>query len=83
MLLNNTHNATARHFAFLLDKSDVVPNTELVLQVMPTSAANESSAGHDADPVAQVISLVHEVSGQQDDSVGLVAFEQLPNVSSG
>ena len=61
MSLYSTDDRSALGFAFLFHKCNIVSNTELVFKVMTTSAADQSSASHDTDSIAEVVSFVHEM----------------------
>lgn len=66
----------------LLDESQIVADSEPVFEVNARAAAYHFALAHDSDSVAEVVCLVHEVSGEDDDSVVFVCFEKFPNIPS-
>ena len=56
----------------LFDKSDLVANTESVLEEQGAAKALECALAHDADTVTEHVSLVHVMCRQNDNSVLLV-----------
>lgn len=68
--------------ALLPDQREVVAHSELVLEVHGGTQALQLALAHDADPVAQVVRLVHEVRRQQDYAVVLVVLQHFPHLAS-
>lgn len=52
----------ARNLTSLLYESNVVTNSELVLQVVATTAADQLATCHNPDPISEIVGLVHEMS---------------------
>ncbi len=80
MLSDGGNDGSGVGFGSLLREGDRVTDSELVFEEGTRAAAEQSALTHDADPVAEVVRLVHEVGGQNDDAVVLVGFEQVPDV---
>ena len=66
----------------LLNERDLVAKAEAILQEEGAANALESTLAHDTDSVAEDISLVHVMCGEDDDSIFFVALKHVPEVAS-
>ena len=65
----------------LLDESDAIADAEAILEEERATNALQLALHHDADAVAQHVSLVHVVCRQDDDAVFLVGLKHIPKVA--
>lgn len=43
----------------------------------------QSATRHYSDPICKVVSFIHEMCSQQNDTIIFIVFEHFPNVSPG
>ena len=66
----------------LLHEGQLVACAKAILQEERAAKALECTLAHDADTVTEHVSLVHVMSGQDDDPVLLIALEHVPQVAA-
>ena len=66
-----------------LHESDPVSQSEAILEEERAAQALHSTLDHDTDTIAEHVCFVHVMCSQNDDSVLLVRFEHIPELSAG
>ena len=66
----------------LLDESDLVANSETILEEEGTAEALHRALAHNSYTVAKHVCFVHIMSRQNDNSVLFVGLKHVPEVSS-
>lgn len=78
-LLDQLHDGCGCHLPVLLDHCECVAFAVLVLQPAATPTAQQPPLLHDADAIAQVVALIQEVRGEDDDAVSLEVLQKRPD----
>ncbi len=83
MLGDQLHNGFRVGLIILLRQRQRIPHPKLILQIQARPNTPKHALIHNANPIAKVVRLIHEMGGQDDHPALLVFADHLPNESSG
>ena len=72
---------TRMRLSALFNESDAIADAETILEEERATYALQLALHHDADAVAQHVSLVHVMCRQDDDAVFFVGLKHIPEVA--